>query len=242
MKRFYSIVFWLIITLALFISFGLKSGNFEYTFYFLAFFIPVVYATSWIFNSILIPRYLLRKKYSQFALYTFYLFIVSLDIEFILVFLAFLLMTIYDYSNIHVIISDFRLMPLIMYLIIVISGFAQVVRLALSNSEQAHAKQITVRSERQNRIIAIEEIMYVESMADYIRIFLSTGGKVITRETISSMNQKLPEHFLRIHRSYIVNREYIDAFDREEIKIASQTLPISRTYKKEVFEALNLQN
>ena len=95
MNRKTQIIFWLIISVILFLLFGLTSGNFIYSFYFLCFFIPVVIITSWIFSSVLVPDYLLKRRYGKFILYSFYVFVISLDIEFIIVFIAFLLMNMY---------------------------------------------------------------------------------------------------------------------------------------------------
>jgi len=78
----------------------------------------------------------------------------------------------------------------------------------------------------------------IESMADYVRIFLDTGEKVITRTNISLLDSKLGEKYLRIHRSYIVNINKIDSYTRGRIILSGKELPISRTYKDRVIKIL----
>jgi len=97
---------------------------------------------------------------------------------------------------------------------------------------------IFVRSDRKMIKISFPEILYIESLADYIKIHLS-GNTVVTRETMSSIEAKLPQKdFIRIHRSFVVSIAAIESFTNEYIEINRKQLPISRSYKKEVLERL----
>lgn len=97
---------------------------------------------------------------------------------------------------------------------------------------------IFVRSERKMVKINFDEILYVESLSDYIKIH--TKNKVlVTRETISNLEMKLPsQQFLRIHRSYIVNLNKTDSYTNEFVEIEKNAIPISRTYKENVLKKL----
>lgn len=95
-----------------------------------------------------------------------------------------------------------------------------------------------VRSDRKMVKINFAEIQYIESLADYIKIYLFEKS-VVTRETISSIEAKLPQQdFLRIHRSYIVAKNAIDSFTAELIEIGKKQLPISRGYKEQVLRQM----
>lgn len=97
---------------------------------------------------------------------------------------------------------------------------------------------IFVRSERKMIKIDFESIIFIESFSDYLKIHLA-HTTVITRETITSIEAKLPKSlFLRIHRSYIIAITAITSFTNEHITIQDNALPISRTYKKEVLRFL----
>ena len=78
--------------------------------------------------------------------------------------------------------------------------------------------------------IKLSELMYLESLSDYVKIYFNDQS-LTTRETISSFEQSLPETFVRIHRSYIVNLDYITEFSNKSVTIGDEELPISRTYK-----------
>ena len=98
---------------------------------------------------------------------------------------------------------------------------------------------IFVRSERKMVKINFDEILYIESLSDYIKIYLADKIST-TRETISNIETKLPtNNFLRIHRSYIVNLKKVVSYTNEFVEIGKKAIPISRTYKENVLKKLN---
>jgi DNA-binding LytR/AlgR family response regulator len=97
---------------------------------------------------------------------------------------------------------------------------------------------IFVRSDRKMIKISIPDILFIESLADYIKIHLPENT-VVTRETMSSIEAKLPQkEFIRVHRSYIVSIAGIQSFTNEYIEINRKQIPISRSCKKEVLGKL----
>ncbi|WP_346854176.1 LytTR family DNA-binding domain-containing protein [uncultured Draconibacterium sp.] len=100
------------------------------------------------------------------------------------------------------------------------------------------SESIFVRSERKMIKINFAEILFIESLADYIKIHLK-GGNVVTRETISSIEAKLPQQdFIRVHRSFIVALKSITSFTSELVEIDKKQIPISRSYKETVLRRL----
>lgn len=95
-----------------------------------------------------------------------------------------------------------------------------------------------VRSDRKMVKITFSDIMYIESISDYIKIHL-TSHTVITRETISNIESRLPgQLFIRSHRSFIVAINHITSYTHEGIEIGNHEIPISRSYKNEVIAQL----
>ena len=95
-----------------------------------------------------------------------------------------------------------------------------------------------VRADRKMVKIDYDQIKYIESLSDYIKIHLQTQS-VVTRETISNIEAKLPQKdFIRTHRSFIVAINMIRSFTNEYIEIENKTIPISRNYKTEVLNRL----
>ncbi len=97
---------------------------------------------------------------------------------------------------------------------------------------------IFVRSDRRMKKINFDDIIYIESYSDYVKIHCKTGT-VVTRETISNIESKLPQQqFMRTHRSYIISIPKIDSFSNEEIVLEHKSVPISRNYKSDVLNRL----
>ena len=106
------------------------------------------------------------------------------------------------------------------------------------NQHQQNIDFIFVRSDRKMIKIDFDSILYIESLSDYLKIHLA-NEIIVTRETISSIEAKLPQNnFMRIHRSYIISIPHISIYTNEFISIQKESLPISRSYKKEVLERL----
>ncbi|MHA7128066.1 LytR/AlgR family response regulator transcription factor [Algoriphagus namhaensis] len=97
---------------------------------------------------------------------------------------------------------------------------------------------IFVRQDRKMEKIAFDEINYVESYADYLKIHL-VEKTLLVRESMSNFEKKLPaDQFIRFHRSFIGRLAAIEYYTHEYIQIHGQALTISRSYKNEVLERL----
>jgi len=95
-----------------------------------------------------------------------------------------------------------------------------------------------VKIDRKMHKIDFQKILWIESLSDYLKIETTEGTKV-TRETISSTEEKLPNsQFLRIHRSFIIAIDKIESYSNEELIIQNNSIPISRTYKEKVIKRL----
>lgn len=89
-----------------------------------------------------------------------------------------------------------------------------------------------VRADRNNFKVLHKDILYLESLSDYVKIITTNKPVVITKEKISNIEEKLTMPFLRIHRSFIANTDKINSFSSETVEIGLLKLPISRSYKK----------
>lgn len=98
-------------------------------------------------------------------------------------------------------------------------------------------QSLFVKSEYRLVRIKFSDIKYIEGMREYVRIHLADGSAVMTLLSIKSLEDKLPkEHFMRVHRSYIVNLDRIAVIERQRIIFDKDIyIPISEQYK-EIFE------
>ncbi|MDJ1479745.1 LytTR family DNA-binding domain-containing protein [Cytophagaceae bacterium YF14B1] len=90
--------------------------------------------------------------------------------------------------------------------------------------------------------IKMSEIMYVEGLKDYLKIYLAGQSRpVVTRMTMKSLEENLPvSQFVRVHRSYIVALDKIDCIRNQKIKIGEVFIPISEHYSEAFLSKINL--
>jgi DNA-binding LytR/AlgR family response regulator len=95
-----------------------------------------------------------------------------------------------------------------------------------------------VRADRKMIRINFEDINYVESLSDYLKIH-TRSGSIVIRESISNIEKQLPApNFIRIHRSFIVSLAALESYTNECLEVAGKALPISRSYKSAVLAKL----
>lgn len=114
------------------------------------------------------------------------------------------------------------------------------IRESVQSEEDCDEKcdSIFVRADRKMVKVVFSDIDYIESLSDYVKIFVS-GETIITRETITNIEAKLPKNdFIRVHRSFIVSLNKIKSFTNETIDLENKEIPISRTYRTLVLEKI----
>jgi len=81
--------------------------------------------------------------------------------------------------------------------------------------------------------VSISDIRYVEAMSEYLKVYLQGEAKpIVTLLSMKKMEERLPENFMRIHRSYIVNLNMIQEVNKNRIIMDADTyLPIGDMYK-----------
>lgn len=235
------IVFWVLVTLGMMLSFGSTEMGFRDAFYFVCMLLPVALGTSFYFNYILIPRYLVKRKYFKFSLYLVYSIIISLWCQVLVIIASLVILANYNYGNMVPAAKSIQLLTVIIYLLVFIeafiNAFMNMSRIQQENLELKDYKQkrergyIMVRSNREQVKVFLDKIVYIESFSDYLKIHMEDGSEMITRETISNMGSRLTDDFIRIHRSYLVSKPKIRSMHKDELVVDHYTLPVGRKYK-----------
>ncbi len=101
----------------------------------------------------------------------------------------------------------------------------------------ATTNHIYVNMNKKHYKILFADILYAESLKDYVRIH-TLDARIITKEKISNFEKKLPSFFLRTHRSYIVNTQKITAFTAQDVELGTIEIPIGISYKQGVLKTL----
>ncbi len=107
------------------------------------------------------------------------------------------------------------------------------------NNQELSQGYIFVKSDYQMVKINLKDILYIEGLDDYIKIYLPHKS-VLTLMTLKTITQKLPaREFVRVHRSYIVPISKIENVSKSKIKITDKEIPIGVSYSDSFFAAMD---
>lgn len=112
---------------------------------------------------------------------------------------------------------------------------------AIQRSAETETVQfIYIKADRKMHKIPLDEIIYIESLDEYIRVHMK-GKVLVSRENISSMEEKLgSRNFVRIHRSFILSIRHITSISADGIDLGGKIFPFGRTYKQNALSTLGV--
>lgn len=114
-------------------------------------------------------------------------------------------------------------------------------RLRQSFQKEQTAGSIFVRSEGRHVRIDLQELLFVETLDDYLILMMEDKSKHIVHSTLTAMEKRLPaDRFFRVHRSYLVNLEKVDDVEETSLVIQRKVIPVSRAYRKSLRLKLGL--
>ncbi len=230
------VVFWSIAGVLLLLIVGFKDGQVWTTFNFVAFLLPVAGLTSYVFNYFLFPRYLYKKRYAAFALYGGLTFVISIYLTIMIILGILVSSGNYTFNNLPFEASEVRFIGISLYFIIALSSILHLIR--HESDPTANGEQVLlVKSDRKIKRLILDDIRMIESLSDYVKIH-GKDEVIVTKEKISGLAERLPENFIRVHRSFIVNKAFIKSYTKEKIELGEVLVPISRTFKKEALSSL----
>lgn len=107
-----------------------------------------------------------------------------------------------------------------------------------NSPESASGGFIFVKSEYRQVKISLDDILYIEGLKDYVKIMLRSQDKpVLTLMSLKKFEEELPmSRFMRVHRSFIVALDKIDAIERSQILIKEERITVAPQYK-DAFDA-----
>ena len=110
------------------------------------------------------------------------------------------------------------------------------------SSRDENNQFIFVKVDRKNIKISLNNLIYIESIKDYVKIVTEENSH-ITYLKIGYLEEKLPvEKFIRVHKSYIINVEKIKSYTPIEVEMRGKIIPIGRYYKQKVISTLQNKN
>lgn len=125
--------------------------------------------------------------------------------------------------------------------------FLKAVEKALKRIEMREASNrkasIIVKQEYNNIIIPVNDIVYIEAMENYTKIFRVSKPYVLSRTSLKVIQDELPKQlFVRVHKSYIVAIEHVERFSHTQLTLDCQPgeIPVGRTYANDFMQQMNM--
>lgn len=104
----------------------------------------------------------------------------------------------------------------------------------------APTDHIFVKTTYRNKRVNFADIYYLEALRDYIG-FHTTGGKLLTLDSMRNLETVLPaDQFIRIHKSYLINKSKIDFIEKGQVVINQVALPIGNAYRESFLKRVGL--
>jgi DNA-binding LytR/AlgR family response regulator len=95
-----------------------------------------------------------------------------------------------------------------------------------------------IKSGPKKHLVNIEDILYVEGLREYVTYVLESQ-KIISLESLRSLEQSLPaDLFLRVHKSFIINKKKVQSIEGNQIEIKGRKIPIGKSYKEIVMKKI----
>ncbi|WP_350292930.1 LytTR family DNA-binding domain-containing protein [uncultured Croceitalea sp.] len=101
----------------------------------------------------------------------------------------------------------------------------------LAHTKLSKTSYLFVNKAKKQIKVVFDDILYIESLKDYIKIHFKEGEPLQVKESISAFEKRIDNRFIRLHRSYIVNSEKITAYTKNDVEIERLEIPIGNNYK-----------
>ncbi len=242
------IAYWIFIILVLSRTFGFSWENKSAAFFFVCMLLPIVLGTSYFFNYLLVPKFYLAKRYTRFAFYTLCMAVISVYLEILVLVFSYVYLVNLSFQKISPNATQIVLLVVVLYLLVFIGSFLlmmrqitenrQVIQQLMEEKEKMKKSFLEIMSNRKITKIPYDDIVYIESLSDYIKI-TTIKGEITSKEKISKLALRLPDIFIRIHRSFIINTDKIKNISSDKVMVDDVHLTIGRSYRKVVKESLN---
>ena len=114
-------------------------------------------------------------------------------------------------------------------------------RLKLKETSTDEKRDMYVKSEARLIRVSFDDLTVVQTLGDYLTLYMKDGAKLIVHSTLTAMALRLPKlAFMKVHRSYIVNLSVIKDIENHSLLIQDIVIPVSRAYRQDLKVRLDL--
>ena len=232
-------VFWLVY----YVTFSLiwvkpESGLFA-SFYLEFLLLPARIFSVYCVVYFLLPRYLLASRFGMFILFYAGVLMIAASLQ-SAVAVYFYQNLLFDAERATFTLAEWVKNIMLINSTVVFVGALSILKryLALLKSDQAQPPStIEINADRRIHIIDVNNIAYIQGMGNYVEVHLLGGRKLTTYSSVKSMRERLPDYFLRVHRSYLINRNHLESFNANDVVIDGVTIPRGKDCEELLLQA-----
>jgi len=96
----------------------------------------------------------------------------------------------------------------------------------------AHTNYTFIKSDRKLIKLKFDDILFVKGLGNYVEIFLTNSKKYIYYKTLKDLIDKLPNEFMRVHNSHIINLKNVDYIEDNHLILGDHKITIAKSYKE----------
>ncbi|MGB5817849.1 MAG: LytTR family DNA-binding domain-containing protein [Saonia sp.] len=231
------VLFWL----GYYILFGLiwvtDKGYFN-SFYLEFVLLPIRILVVYVTIYFLLPTFLLKRDYFKFFLGYFLLLALGglMQRFFIHLFYERILLNTTTHAFFDIM-SMIRAVVLINTTALLVLGakLFQLWQIEHEKNRKSGGGVLEIKSNRRIHLVPMEDILYIEGLGNYVTYYLNGNSKVTAYSSVKKALAALPENFVRVHKSYVVNKHHIKSYDTHNIEIQDQMVPRGKSVSEDLF-------
>ena len=230
------LLFWVLYYVSFSLIWSVNNGYFE-SFYLEFILLPTRILAVYTTLYFLLPNFLLRKKYFNFFLGYALLVIIAAVLQHIFIYLF------YDgllLNSVESELFDFKMMVraavlinTTVFLVLVIKIF-QLYLIEREKNSETQLGTIEIKADRRIHRVKAQDILFLEGKGNYTTYHLNDEKKITAYGSIKKALELLPKNFVRVHKSYVVNKDEIKSLDINTIEIRTHFIPRGKSASDEL--------
>jgi len=242
LRIIHHILFWLIY----YITFGFiwaEGGDYWQSYYLEFILLPIRILAVYFTIFLLIPQYLQHRKIIHFATGYLGLILICAVLQRLFIFFFYEGIAV-DQNQLWDLTGILRAIILINSTVLFVSAIKITQLWWLEGDKNNHLQTIIksihstdrkdeiieIKAEKRINRIPADELLFVEGLGNYV-IYHTQDKKLISYTSLKQALEELPEHFIRIHKSYLVNMNHVTSYDHEDIEVGGNLLPLGRAFR-----------
>ena len=106
-----------------------------------------------------------------------------------------------------------------------------------SSKEEKTPEFLHFKADGQKHRVEINSILYIEGLKEYVKV-VTENGQLITLASLKNLEDELSHPFLRVHKSFIINKDKVSSYSNHQIVIKGNTIPIGKMYQEDVLKEM----